>query len=70
MAIPFFTIGHSSRSIGEFIDLLVTSQVGFVVDVRTIPRSRTNPQYVLRVSHEAISHKERGLSFKMAERQS
>jgi uncharacterized protein (DUF488 family) len=55
MAIPFFTIGHSSRSIGEFIDLLVTSQVGFVVDVRTIPRSRTNPQYNREVLPESLS---------------
>jgi Protein of unknown function, DUF488 len=30
---------------GEFIDLLVASKVGLVVDVSTIPRSRTNPQY-------------------------
>jgi uncharacterized protein (DUF488 family) len=45
MAFPFFTIGHSTRPIGEFIDLLVASEVGLVVDVRTIPRSRTNPQY-------------------------
>src|SRR5271170_3333277 len=54
MAIPFFTIGHSTRSIGEFIDLLVTSQVGFVVDVRTIPRSRTNPQYNREVLPESL----------------
>ena len=45
MAFPFFTIGHSTRPIGEFIDLLVASKIGLVVDVRTIPRSRTNPQY-------------------------
>jgi uncharacterized protein (DUF488 family) len=45
MAFPFFTIGHSTRPIGEFIDLLAASKVGLVVDVRTIPRSRTNPQY-------------------------
>jgi len=45
MAFPFFTIGHSTRPIGEFIDLLAASEVGLVVDVRTIPRSRTNPQY-------------------------
>jgi hypothetical protein len=45
MAFPFFTIGHSTRPRGEFIDLLVASEVGLVVDVRTIPRSRTNPQY-------------------------
>lgn len=42
---PFFTIGHSIRTIAEFVDLLKESGVGTVVDVRTIPRSRTNPQY-------------------------
>jgi len=43
--IPFFTIGHSTRSADEFIDLLRESQVQVVVDVRTIPRSRRNPQF-------------------------
>jgi uncharacterized protein (DUF488 family) len=42
---PFFTIGHSTRSIGEFVDLLNEARVKLVVDVRTVPRSRTNPQY-------------------------
>lgn len=42
---PFFTIGHSTRTLDEFVALLRDSQVGLVVDVRTIPRSRTNPQY-------------------------
>jgi len=45
MAHPFFTIGHSTRPICEFVGLLNSSQVALVVDVRTIPRSRTNPQY-------------------------
>jgi uncharacterized protein (DUF488 family) len=45
MELAFFTIGHSTRPIGEFIDLLAASEVGLVVDVRTVPRSRTNPQY-------------------------
>ena len=45
MAHPFFTIGHATRSIEEFVDLLQGSSVGFVADVRTVPRSRTNPQY-------------------------
>jgi uncharacterized protein (DUF488 family) len=45
MAFPFFTIGHSTRSIGEFVDLLKDADVRMVVDVRTVPRSRTNPQY-------------------------
>src|SRR5512138_3010060 len=45
MAHPFFTIGHSTRPVGDFVDLLRQAEVGFVVDVRTVPRSRTNPQY-------------------------
>lgn len=45
MAHPFFTIGHSTRTIGEFADLLRIANVLLVVDVRTVPRSRTNPQY-------------------------
>jgi uncharacterized protein (DUF488 family) len=42
---PFYTIGHSTRSITEFVDLLGSVEVTLVVDVRTVPRSRTNPQY-------------------------
>ncbi|MDA9432419.1 DUF488 domain-containing protein [Bradyrhizobium sp. CCBAU 51627] len=45
MAHPFFTIGHATRSIEEFVALLRGSSVTFVADVRTVPRSRTNPQY-------------------------
>jgi uncharacterized protein (DUF488 family) len=41
----FFTIGHSTRSIDEFVDLLRASNIELVVDVRHIPRSRTNPQF-------------------------
>jgi uncharacterized protein (DUF488 family) len=39
------TIGHSTRSIEEFIRLLQAHGVECVVDVRTIPRSRHNPQF-------------------------
>jgi len=42
---PFFTIGHSTRPIEAFVNLLKDANVGLVVDVRTVPRSRTNPQY-------------------------
>ena len=42
---PFFTIGHSTRAIEEFIGLLQGSEVQVLVDVRTIPRSRRNPQF-------------------------
>ncbi|MGZ5103561.1 MAG: DUF488 domain-containing protein, partial [Usitatibacter sp.] len=45
MALPFFTIGHSTRSLDEFVALLRANRVERVIDVRAIPRSRTNPQY-------------------------
>jgi uncharacterized protein (DUF488 family) len=44
---PVFTVGHSTRTIPEFVDLLREGRVDLVVDIRTIPRSRTNPQYNL-----------------------
>jgi uncharacterized protein (DUF488 family) len=40
-----FTIGHSTRTIGEFIDLLKAYNIQRIVDVRTIPKSRHNPQF-------------------------
>ncbi len=41
----FFTIGHSTRSLPELIELLREAGVTLLVDVRTVPRSRTNPQF-------------------------
>jgi uncharacterized protein (DUF488 family) len=40
-----FTIGHSTRTLEEFVELLKTYAVALVVDVRTVPRSRHNPQF-------------------------
>jgi len=42
---PFYTIGHSTRTIEEFVHLLQAAGVQMVVDIRTVLRSRTNPQY-------------------------
>ncbi len=39
------TIGHSTRPLDDFIDLLKAHGVEKVVDVRTVPRSRYNPQF-------------------------
>lgn len=39
------TIGHSTRTLDEFIRLLQAHGVSRVVDVRTVPRSRHNPQF-------------------------
>ncbi|MAL03240.1 MAG: DNA repair protein [Arenimonas sp.] len=43
--LPFFTIGHSTRTIEEFAGLLRAADVELVADIRTVPRSRTNPQF-------------------------
>ncbi|MBV8877668.1 MAG: DUF488 domain-containing protein [Gammaproteobacteria bacterium] len=40
-----YTIGHSTRPIAEFAALLAESAIELVVDVRAIPRSRTNPHF-------------------------
>ena len=40
-----FTIGHSTRTEREFIELLQAHLVTGLVDVRTVPRSRRNPQF-------------------------
>lgn len=39
------TIGHSTRPLEEFLELLEANGVQRVIDVRTVPRSRRNPQY-------------------------
>jgi uncharacterized protein (DUF488 family) len=42
---PIFTIGHATRSVGELIALLRQNEVERLVDIRSVPRSRTNPQF-------------------------
>jgi uncharacterized protein (DUF488 family) len=43
--LTIFTIGHSTRTIEEFVDILKAYQIEAVVDIRTIPRSRHAPQF-------------------------
>ena len=43
--VVIFTIGHSTRPLAEFIGLLLAHGVKKVADVRTVPRSRHNPQF-------------------------
>ena len=45
MTRPYFTIGHSTRGLDEFVALLREAGCDLVADVRTVPRSRTNPQF-------------------------
>ncbi|MEO7617870.1 MAG: DUF488 domain-containing protein [Candidatus Saccharibacteria bacterium] len=40
-----YTIGHSTRPIEEFVELLHSYEISQLVDIRTIPKSRHNPQF-------------------------
>jgi uncharacterized protein (DUF488 family) len=55
------TIGHSTRTIEEFVRLLQAHEVTKVADVRTIPRSRRNPQF--NSSSLASSLKKAGIGY-------
>lgn len=43
--ITIYTVGHSTRPIEEFVALIKQYQIHEVVDIRTIPKSRFNPQF-------------------------
>ena len=45
MTRPLFTIGHSNRSLEEFVELLQEFRIEHLVDVRKVPMSRANPQF-------------------------
>ena len=49
------TVGHSTRPIAEFLDILKAHHVSQIVDVRAIPRSRTNPQFNREVLAESLA---------------
>ncbi len=58
-----FTVGHSTHAIEEFIALLKAYDIETLVDIRTIPRSRHNPQFsqaylkaALKKAHIAYHH--------------
>lgn len=42
---PVCTIGHSNRSIEDFIGLLRQNGIACLLDIRTVPKSRHNPQF-------------------------
>ncbi len=55
MSLPFFTIGHSRRSLEDFVAALREANIELVADVRTVPRSRTNPQFNKDTFSEALA---------------
>ena len=57
---PFFTIGHSTRSVEEVADLLQAVGADMIVDVRKMPRSRTNPQFNIDILPDALGERQIG----------
>ena len=45
LAEPIFTVGHSNRSLPEFIDVLRSAAIETLIDVRRFPASRRHPHF-------------------------
>lgn len=54
--LTIFTIGHSTHTIEEFANLLQQHGITRVVDIRTIPKSRHNPQFNKETLKKSLKH--------------
>ncbi|MGQ0667325.1 MAG: DUF488 domain-containing protein, partial [Nitrospiraceae bacterium] len=61
MSSILWTVGHSTRPIDQFINLLKAHHIERLVDVRTVPRSRHNPQFNTDTLAKSLA--EAGLSY-------
>jgi len=52
-----YTVGHSTQSLEEFVRLLRAHGVRRVVDIRTVPRSRHNPQFNRETLRRALNNR-------------
>ena len=50
------TIGHSTRTLEEFVQLLETYRITLLMDVRSVPRSRHNPQFNKETLPDTLKH--------------
>ncbi|MCW5699236.1 MAG: DUF488 domain-containing protein [Rhodospirillales bacterium] len=50
-----YTVGHSTHATNDFIQLLRGVDATLLVDVRSVPRSRTNPQFNADVLPQALA---------------
>lgn len=62
-SVSVYTVGHSTRTLEQFVEIVSGFGVDTIVDVRTVPRSRTNPQYNLdtleqRLAEFGIGHQQ------------
>ena len=59
--LTIYTIGHSTRPIAEFIAIVESFRIELVCDIRTIPKSRRNPQFAGDALRDALA--ERGIEY-------
>ena len=59
-----YTIGHSTRSLDEFLDLLCAHGIRQLVDVRTVPKSRRHPHFSAEAL--AVSLSKAGIAYRHA----
>ncbi|WP_345798299.1 DUF488 domain-containing protein [Castellaniella sp. MT123] len=50
-----YTIGHSTHNLATFAGLLTGAGIELLADIRTVPRSRTNPQFNRDTLPEALA---------------
>lgn len=55
-----YTIGHSTWSIDDFIDILQKYEIQLLVDVRSIPGSRYNPQFNMEELEQSLNENDIG----------
>lgn len=51
-----FALGHSTRPIEQFVELLRSNAVAVLIDIRTVPRSRHNPQFDQHALRASVEH--------------
>lgn len=54
--ITIFTIGHSTRSVEQFIEILQHYGITHLVDIRTVPKSRHTPQFNEQALHKSLAN--------------
>ena len=50
-----WTVGHSTRELKEFLELLTENEIGILADVRRFPGSRKNPQFGQEALRQSLS---------------
>lgn len=63
---PICTIGHGTRSLSELIQILQDANVTRLIDIRSFPRSRTNPQFNYDTLVESADLRDAGVEYSWA----